>query len=155
MRRATAAYECRRSSPPRSTGECPSGRRSSSSDDSACAILAPCRGGHLSSTEPRGRRSGRTRAFEELIETYDRQLRGLAFRLLEDRDGMDDLLQDAYVKAFAALRSFSGRSAFGTWLYRIVYNAGLDELRRRERRRWLLVGRAARAKTILDNAATR
>jgi len=79
-------------------------------------------------------RAGEAGAFEELIERYDRQLRGLAFRLLEDRAAMDDVLQEAYVKAFVGLSDFSGRSAFGTWLYRIVYNTALDELKRRKRR---------------------
>ena len=79
-------------------------------------------------------RAGDAAAFEQLIERYDRQLRGLAFRVLEDRGAMDDVLQEAYVKAFVGLREFSGRAAFGTWLYRIVYNAALDELRRRSRR---------------------
>lgn len=80
-------------------------------------------------------RAGSTGAFEELLARHDRELRALAFRLLDDRAAMDDVLQDAYVKAFVALRDFTGRSAFGTWLYRIVYNTALDELRRRSRRR--------------------
>ena len=46
---------------------------------------------------------------------------------------MDDALQDAYVKAFVALPGFTGASSVGTWLYRIVYNTCLDELRRRGR----------------------
>lgn len=68
-----------------------------------------------------------------LIRPYDRQLRALAYRLLDDRAAMDDALQDAYVKAFLSLRDFAGTAAFGTWLYRIVYNTCLDELRRRGR----------------------
>ena len=52
----------------------------------------------------------------------------LAYRLLRDRDGMDDALQEAYVKAFRALPRFRGDAKLGTWLYRIAYNACLDEL---------------------------
>lgn len=63
---------------------------------------------------------------------YDERLRALAFRMLEDRDAMDDALQEAYVKAFRSLGSFKGRSSLGTWLYRITYNTCIDELRRRE-----------------------
>ena len=74
-------------------------------------------------------------AFAELIERHDRSLRSLAFRLLADRDRMDDALQDAYVKAYRALPRFRGASAPETWLYRIVYNTCLDELRRRRRLR--------------------
>jgi RNA polymerase sigma-70 factor, ECF subfamily len=69
-------------------------------------------------------------AFVALVELHDQSLRRLAFRLLGDRDAMDDVLQEAYVKAFRALPRFRGRSTLGTWLYRIVYNACLDELRR-------------------------
>lgn len=70
-----------------------------------------------------------------LIAAHDRSLRALAFRLLGDREGMDDVLQEAYAKAFRGVARFRGEAAASTWLYRIVYNACLDELRRRERRR--------------------
>jgi RNA polymerase sigma-70 factor (ECF subfamily) len=72
----------------------------------------------------------RSVAFTELVERHDRSLRALAFRLLGDRDRMDDALQEAYARAYRALPRFRGRSAAGTWLYRIVYNACVDELRR-------------------------
>ena len=75
-------------------------------------------------------RRGDQRAFGSLIRRHDEALRGLAFRLLGDRDSMDDALQEAYVAAFRALPRYRGDSAFATWLYRIVYNACLDELRR-------------------------
>jgi RNA polymerase sigma-70 factor (ECF subfamily) len=69
-------------------------------------------------------------AFVALVELHDRSLRRLAFRLLGDRDTMDDVLQEAYAKAFRSLPRFRGHSTVATWLYRIVYNACLDELRR-------------------------
>jgi RNA polymerase sigma-70 factor (ECF subfamily) len=65
------------------------------------------------------------------IRANDRNLRALAFRLLGDRDAMDDVLQEAYTRAYRGLARFRGDSATTTWLYRIVYNACLDELRRR------------------------
>jgi RNA polymerase sigma-70 factor, ECF subfamily len=67
-------------------------------------------------------------AFEAIVRHYDPGLRALAFRLLGHRDLMDDALQEAYVKAFRALPRFRGDSKLGTWLYRIVYNACLDQL---------------------------
>lgn len=73
---------------------------------------------------------GDQRAFEALVRHYDPGLRALAFRLLGDRTRMDDALQEAYVKAFRALPGFRGDSSPGTWLYRIAYNACLDELER-------------------------
>jgi RNA polymerase sigma-70 factor, ECF subfamily len=78
-------------------------------------------------------RRGDQEAFAELIRHYDRGLRALAYRLLGDRDRMDDALQEAYVKAFRALPRFRGESKLGTWLYRIAYNACLDELERSRR----------------------
>jgi len=73
--------------------------------------------------------------FVDLVRRHDRTLRALAWRLLGDRDRMDDVLQEAYVKAFRALPTFRGDAdaAPGTWLYRITYNACMDELRRQRR----------------------
>ena len=78
-------------------------------------------------------RRGDAEAFAALVRHYDPGLRSLAFRLLGDRDLMDDVLQDAYLKAYRALPRFKGRSRLGTWLYRIVYNAAVDELERGRR----------------------
>ena len=77
-------------------------------------------------------RRGDHRAFAQIVDHYDDRLRGLAYRLLGDRDRMDDVLQEAYVKAFRSLPRFKGESALGTWLYRIVYNACIDDLRSRK-----------------------
>jgi RNA polymerase sigma-70 factor (ECF subfamily) len=71
-------------------------------------------------------------AFVELVERHDLSHRRLAFRLLGDTGRMDDVLQDAYIRAFRALPRFRGDSALETWLYRIVYNACVDDLRRRK-----------------------
>ncbi|MFL6035812.1 MAG: sigma-70 family RNA polymerase sigma factor, partial [Gaiellaceae bacterium] len=71
-------------------------------------------------------------AFVELVARSDVSHRRLAFRLLGDRDLMDDVLQEAYTRAFRALPSFRGDASLETWLYRIVYNACIDDLRRRK-----------------------
>ena len=76
-------------------------------------------------------------AFREIVLQYDSGLRSLAFRLLRDRDLMDDVLQEAYLKAFRALPRFKRESQLGTWLYRITYNACIDELRRSGQREWV------------------
>lgn len=78
-------------------------------------------------------RLGDRTAFDELIQRHDDRLRGLAYRLLADRHAMDDALQEAYLKAYRALDRFRAGSDFGTWLYRITYNACIDELRKRKR----------------------
>lgn len=70
-------------------------------------------------------------AFTALLRRHDPQMRSLAFKLLNgDRDRMDDVLQEAYLKAFRSLASFRADADFATWLYRIVHNACVDELRR-------------------------
>ena len=56
-----------------------------------------------------------------------------AYRLTGDPDLAADATQDAYVRAYASLRTFRGSSTFSTWLYRIVVNVSLDALRRRAR----------------------
>ena len=96
-------------------------------------------------------RRGDQEAFATLIRHYDSGLRALAYRLLGDRDRMDDALQEAYVKAFRALPRFRGQSRLSTWLYRIAYNACLDELQRSRRVVQLpLDGVAERAQPGLD-----
>jgi RNA polymerase sigma-70 factor (ECF subfamily) len=75
-------------------------------------------------------RDGDQEAFAAIVRVYDRRLRGLAYRLLGDPDRMDDALQEAYVRAFRALPRFRGDARIGTWLFRITYNACLDELAR-------------------------
>jgi RNA polymerase sigma-70 factor (ECF subfamily) len=72
-------------------------------------------------------------AFDELVRRHDDRMRALAYRLLADRHRMDDALQEAYLNAFKGLAKFRPGSDFGPWLYRITYNACIDELRRRKR----------------------
>jgi len=80
-------------------------------------------------------RAGDTRAFPELVRTHDERLRGLAYKLLAgDHHRMDDAMQNAYVQAYRSIDRFRADADLGTWLYRIVYNACLDELRRAKRR---------------------
>lgn len=69
-------------------------------------------------------------AFVAMVGEHDRLLRALVYRLVEDRDRMDDVLQEVYLKAFRALPGFRGEAGLGTWLYRIAYNVCMDELRR-------------------------
>jgi RNA polymerase sigma-70 factor, ECF subfamily len=78
-------------------------------------------------------RVGDHEAFAAVVRLYDRRLRGIAYRVLGDRDRMDDALQEAYVRAFRALPRFRGDARVGTWLFRITYNTCLDELARSRR----------------------
>jgi RNA polymerase sigma-70 factor, ECF subfamily len=68
--------------------------------------------------------------FLAALREFDVSHRRLAFRLLGDAHRMDDVLQEAYARAYRALPRFRGGASLSTWLYRIVYNACLDDLRR-------------------------
>jgi RNA polymerase sigma-70 factor (ECF subfamily) len=61
-------------------------------------------------------------------------MRRVAYRLLGRSNAMDDALQEAYLKAYRALRTYRVDAKFSSWLFRIVYNACLDEMRRAQRR---------------------
>ena len=80
-------------------------------------------------------RTGDVVAFEALVRTHDDRMRALAFRMTGTRAGMDDALQDAYLKAFRSIGGFRGDAAFSTWLHRIVTTTCIDHARRRGRRR--------------------
>ncbi len=74
-------------------------------------------------------RSGDCDAFLAVLDSHDRMLRSLAFRMLGDRDQMDDVLQEVALKAFRALPKFRGDASLATWLYRITYTTCLNHLR--------------------------
>jgi RNA polymerase sigma-70 factor (ECF subfamily) len=71
-------------------------------------------------------------AFEVLVRRYSERAYRVAYRVVRDPEMAQDILQEALIKAYRSLRGFEFRSAFYTWLYRIVVNLALDR-RRRER----------------------
>ena len=77
-------------------------------------------------------REGSHEAFEALVRKFSARAYRVAFRILRDPDQAEDVLQEAFIKAYRGIRQFERRSAFYTWLYRIVVNLALDR-RRRER----------------------
>jgi RNA polymerase sigma-70 factor (ECF subfamily) len=70
--------------------------------------------------------------FEALVRAHDRTVRSMAYRLVGH--DVDDVLQQAYLKAYRDLPRFRADSSFGTWLHRIVYTTSLDHLRSGRRR---------------------
>ena len=91
-------------------------------------------------------------ALAAAIAESDERLRALAYHVLGSRDAMDDVLQDAHLKAHRRLASFRGESSLSTWLYRIALTTCLDELRQR-RRLPVLYGDEAAAAAPPDVAA--
>ena len=67
-------------------------------------------------------------AFELLVAKYQRKLARLLSRFIRDAAEVDDVAQEAFIKAYRALPSFRGDSAFYTWLYRIGINTAKNYL---------------------------
>ena len=85
---------------------------------------------------------GDKRAFELLVEKYQRKLARLVSRLVRDPGEVEDVTQEAFIKAYRALPSFRGDSAFYTWLYRIGINTAKNYL--------VATGRRAPTSTEVD-----
>jgi len=67
-------------------------------------------------------------AFELLVDKYERKVQRLLSRLVRDPAEVEDVMQEAFIKAFRALPTFRGESAFYTWLYRIAINTAKNYL---------------------------
>ncbi|MBK9245947.1 MAG: RNA polymerase sigma factor RpoE [Burkholderiales bacterium] len=71
---------------------------------------------------------GDKRAFDLLVAKYQRKLFRLLSRLIRDHAEIEDVAQEAFIKAYRALPNFRGESAFYTWLYRIAINTAKNYL---------------------------
>src|SRR5215470_11164427 len=71
------------------------------------------------------------RAVRTLIQRYNRRLYRLARSVVRDGGEAEDVLQEAYLRAFTSLADFRGDASFSTWLTRIVINEALQRIRRR------------------------
>ncbi len=74
-------------------------------------------------------------AFEQLVRTYDQSVLRLAINLLRSPEDARDVYQEAFLRVYRNLHSFRFDCSFHTWLYRIVTNICLDQLRKRKVRR--------------------
>jgi RNA polymerase sigma-70 factor (ECF subfamily) len=77
---------------------------------------------------------GDPNAFGELVYRYQDRLWAVALRTLGNREEAADALQDALLSAYRSAASYRGDAAVSTWLHRIVVNACLDRIRRRQAR---------------------
>jgi RNA polymerase sigma-70 factor (ECF subfamily) len=77
-------------------------------------------------------KAGDEQAFGDLMVRYQSKIYRLARRMTETDEDAEDVLQEAFIKAFRSLSSFRGRSKFSTWLYRITVNLALMKLRRKK-----------------------
>lgn len=75
---------------------------------------------------------GNEAAFHQLMQKYQRALYHHIRRIVRDRQELDDLVQESFIKAFGALESYSSQYAFSTWLYKIATNHSIDFLRKKK-----------------------
>lgn len=76
-------------------------------------------------------KKGDVGAFEELIRRYDRNVFRIAQHITQNREDAEDVVQDAFLKAYQNLKNFQMQSKFYTWLVRIAVNESLMRLRKR------------------------
>src|SRR5262249_55545534 len=78
-------------------------------------------------------RTGETELFEVLMRRYNQGVYRIARSTLRNDAGAGELAQEAWVRAYEPLDQFAGRSAFSTWLVRILLHEGWARARRRDR----------------------
>ncbi len=77
--------------------------------------------------------AGDGEAFAELVQPFEPKVYNLAYRMCGNHDDAYDLAQEAFLKVYRAIGRFKGESSFSTWLYRVVANTCLDQIRRQKR----------------------
>ena len=81
---------------------------------------------------------GDLRRFGVLVDRHKGRAMTLALRIVGDREEAEELVQDAFLRAFNGLGQFRRESRFSTWLYKIVYNLCIAHVQRRPRNRQML-----------------
>ena len=83
----------------------------------------------------RAAQSGDQEAFEQLVRSYDQQVLRMALNLLRSPEDARDIYQEAFLRVYRNLPKFRFDCSFSTWLYRIVANLCLDQIRKRKVRK--------------------
>lgn len=74
--------------------------------------------------------AGETREYRALVEKYKQFVFAITVKILNNEEEAEEAAQDAFIKGFQALRNFSQRSKFTTWLYRIAFNTAISYKRK-------------------------
>ena len=77
--------------------------------------------------------SGDINAFQTLFAGFQDQLKSYLYRLLTDRDDVDDLTHDTFIRAFTRISTFNQESSLKTWVFKIGTNLAYDHLRKLKR----------------------
>jgi RNA polymerase sigma factor (sigma-70 family) len=76
--------------------------------------------------------AGDNRGYQRLMDKYHDPIFNFIFRMIREREQVEDLTQEAFIKAFASLSSFNDEYAFSTWLYKIATNNSIDYIRKKK-----------------------
>jgi RNA polymerase sigma factor (sigma-70 family) len=77
-------------------------------------------------------RQGDRIAYQRLYKLYCRSMYNIGYRIVNDQDEAEDVLQEAFISAFNSLDNYRGDSTFGAWLKRIVINKAINQLNKRK-----------------------
>jgi len=77
---------------------------------------------------------GDLRAFDELVRRFQERVYATVYHMTANHEDANDLVQEAFLKAYRALKSFKGDSSFFTWVYRIAVNKTINFLKQRKNR---------------------
>lgn len=77
-------------------------------------------------------RRGDLGAYDELVRRYQERIYATIYHMTSNHEDANDLAQEAFIKAFHALKSFKGGSSFYTWVYRIAVNKTINFLKQRK-----------------------
>lgn len=78
-------------------------------------------------------KSGDVEAFEQLIFDYQKKAYNIALRIMGNQEDAKDMCQEAFIRIFKSIEGFKEQSSFSTWMYRIITNVCLDEIRKRKK----------------------
>jgi RNA polymerase sigma-70 factor (ECF subfamily) len=76
--------------------------------------------------------AGNNQAYKKLMHKYHDAIFNFIFKMVHDRQQVEDLTQEAFIKAFSSLKNFNDEYAFSTWLYKIATNNSIDFIRKRK-----------------------
>jgi len=76
---------------------------------------------------------GNVNAYSVIVDRHKDRVYNLAFRICCNHEEAEEISQDSFLKAYRALGSFKRKSSFSTWLYRIVYNTAISQVRAKRR----------------------
>jgi RNA polymerase sigma factor (sigma-70 family) len=79
-------------------------------------------------------RKGDLAAYDDLVRRYQERIYATVYHMTSNHEDANDLAQEAFIKAYQALRSFKGGSSFYTWVYRIAVNKTINFLKQRKNR---------------------